>query len=553
MALKIGIYLGYGPGMNLRTEGLGRHLAEFLRVAAARDDLEVIVAAPSWLRKPLEDLLDAFGVAKSSLRFVGPRNPSWVLQLWMLRLAIRAAGKRPSTLRRGEGMRGKLAAVLSEAGRLGLATLVAPRNLLVGLLLVLLLLALALLALPLIAVLTALYLMAALIAKGRFRSLARRAAGVVRNKIGLRLYRAMSAMEAKHVLQHANRQEGVAAWYSPTAFWPEFNLIRAPRVICVPDVLPTGFPVGFSLSGGEGMAASVGAIERVIAGGANFITYSEEVKWGTLVDRFKVRPSKVHVVRHGANQLGDLVAVSGFPDNEEAARVLCGHHLTAAFAKCVNNPAAVHSASPDLAFLFYASQFRPNKNVVTLLRAFRYLRQMRQMPLKLVLTGNPAHDRGVAEFLDAHGLHDDVFCLHGLSELELASCYKLARTAINPSLMEGGMPFTFTEALSVGTPVVMSDIAVTREVMLDPDVRSVTLFDPHDWQSMAERIERTLADRAGVLAVQLPSYHELAARGWAEAVGDYIEVLRKVSISATTSIPSKSEYGKSAQSQSRDQ
>jgi len=52
-----------------------------------------------------------------------------------------------------------------------------------------------------------------------------------------------------------------------------------------------------------------------------------------------------------------------------------------------------------------------------------------------------------------------------LVEFRIAACYKLADLAVNPSLSEGGFPFTFTEALSVGTPVVMARIPVTEEII----------------------------------------------------------------------------------------
>ncbi|MFD2884495.1 glycosyltransferase [Pseudomonas lini] len=76
------------------------------------------------------------------------------------------------------------------------------------------------------------------------------------------------------------------------------------------------------------------------------------------------------------------------------------------------------------------------------------------------------------KFISEHGLQNDVLCLYGLSIQELAACYKLADLAVNPSLSEGGCPFTFTEALSVGTPVVMARIAVTEEILVDEKAAS---------------------------------------------------------------------------------
>jgi len=532
--LKFGIYLAYGPRMDLRTEGLGRQLAEFIRAAREHDDIEVVVAAPSWLRGPLEDLMDAFSIDRSALMLVGPPRASWIWQLWSAYETARVAPQ-TKVRSRGRGLVRKVRAIGRAAGSLGLAAFVAPRNVLLGALVVFLLLIAAVVASPVWLILSAVYLGAlALMTKrpgnllGRIGARIVRAAKGFQQRLGRRLYKAITSSEARHVAKYADREAGVAIWYSPTAFWPEFALIRGPRLTCLPDVLPVNFPLGFSLSGGDAMAANVRTIAKVIAKGGQFVTYSDEVKWGTLVQRFNVRPSTVQVVPHGANQLQDLVATSGFPDNEATSRALCGYHLSSALSKCVNNPAAPLIVGPESHFIFYASQFRPNKNVLTLLLAYRYLRQVKGLPLKLILTGDPAHDRDFRDFVAVHRLQDDVLCLRGLSEAELASCYKLARVAANPSLMEGGMPFTFTEALSVGTPVVMADIAVTREIIDDEAVRSATLFDPYDWMRLAESLERALAEPAALLAVQLPFYRRLAGRTWAHAVYEYIDLMKRV-------------------------
>src|SRR3569623_1362016 len=102
------------------------------------------------------------------------------------------------------------------------------------------------------------------------------------------------------------------------------------------------------------------------------------------------------------------------------------------------------------------------------------------MPYKLLLTGYLHLSPEVSAFLNRNDLHHEVLCLWGLTEQELAGCYKQATLAVTPSLSEGGMPFTFAEAVSVGTPVVMADIAVTREVMTSKSLRESSLFDPYD-------------------------------------------------------------------------
>jgi glycosyltransferase involved in cell wall biosynthesis len=123
----------------------------------------------------------------------------------------------------------------------------------------------------------------------------------------------------------------------------------------------------------------------------------------------------------------------------------------------------------------------------------------------------------------------DVLFLHRLTPQELAACYRLAELAVNPSFSEGGCPFTFTEALSVDTPVVMARIPVTDEVITCEELRELMLFDPYDWQDMANRIEWGLKNKEVLLQKQKPFYEKLAQRTWTHVVDDYINILEQIS------------------------
>lgn len=536
--MKYGIFLAYGPRVRLRTEGLGRQLAEFVRAAAEMPDTQIVIAAPSWLRRPLRDLLDAFSIDPETVQVVGPSNPPWVWRVYSASGWL--ASFRRSRKWKIKSRRSTLRQLMRSIYRGSVRLLFSPRDMVSTALAVMAALILFVLFTPVLLILLILYAVAKRASHGGsklrrgFRRGFVRAVNLLRRidrHIDRRIFAALTSSEAAAVAEYANRESDVTTWFSPTAFWPEFNSIKGPKVMCVPDVLLYDFPVGFAKAGGA-QDGLVSAIVEAVDGGQSFITYSEEVKWSTLVDRFGVRPSSVQVVHHGTNDLSDLISATGFPDNVDAVRTLCGQQLLGALAKCVNNPDATRYASPDLAFLFFASQFRPNKNILTLLKAFTYLRRVRGMPLKLILTGRPEPE--VQDYLRRENLNDDVLCLSGLTEKELASCYYLARIAISPSLMEGGMPFTFSEALSVGTPALLADIAVSREILTDDRVRDVTLFDPYSWMNLAEHCARILQNEAETLSVQLEFYERtLRSRTWKVAALDYFKVFEAASQRAT--------------------
>jgi hypothetical protein len=345
----------------------------------------------------------------------------------------------------------------------------------------------------------------------------------------VRLYRFMEEAEAVLLCDYINSRTDIDAWYSPTAFWPQFNKINAPRLTCVPDVVLSEFPVAFSSINQDRFLETFEAIEEAIRGGNHFVTYSTAIKERTLVAHYGVRPDAVTVIRHGASRMAPLIAVTGLPDDDKATDAFCDNLFKDALRKAIGTANADRFDSGDVRFIFYASQFRPNKNIFNLIRAYDYLLRRKYVGHKLILTGNPNNIPEIAEFIRQRKLENDVLCLHGLTDRELAACYRVADLAVNPSLSEGGCPFTLTEALSVGTPVIMARIAVTEEIVRDPDLQELMLFDPYSWRGMADRIEWALAHTGELLDRQSALYSALSKRSWSNVIDDYVSVLNRIS------------------------
>jgi glycosyltransferase involved in cell wall biosynthesis len=310
-------------------------------------------------------------------------------------------------------------------------------------------------------------------------------------------------------------------------------------VMCVPDMVLKDFPVGFSRVGGERFLRNFNSVESAIQEGKQFITYSKDIKWNTLVDQYGVHPDCIDVVPHAANDLQPWVDIKGFSDNRATGRRYAEALFSSALRKATNIDYTGSFANYSAKFLFYPSQFRPSKNVLNLLLAYHHLLKERYVSHKLILTGNPKDMPEIDEFIRDHNLANDVLCLHGLTVPELAACYKLADVAINPSLSEGGCPFTFTEALSVGTPVVMARISVTEEAITNSKLQDIMLFDPYSWQDMAGRIEWAIQNRDILLGAQIDAYSMMSARTWDHVVADHIRILNHISVDTTASISSQ--------------
>jgi glycosyltransferase involved in cell wall biosynthesis len=541
---KYGIYLAYPPTVDMRDQGLGRHLAMLLKGAEPLADVRFTIVCPSWSRDMLQDLFESEQVSAEQFEIVAPKGKPYALRCFEMWRVLRTKAGRKT----GIGKRA-IKAVKASAARLWqrliarAVSIYGPVSLLAFLgeafCVFSLLLVFGLLASPVVLIALVVRLLS-VGARGLIRPIIRRRASLLvrfskmlstpqGDGWVLRLYEEMQKAEMRRMHQSIDGLSDIKAWYCPTAFWPSFNDIKAPRLMCVPDVVLADFPGGFASVGGDRYLQTFETIKRAIRGAEHFVTYSDAVKWETLVDRNAVVASNVSVIHHASNDLSQRVDVIGFPDAEATSRHYCKTLLRAALQRSTNAQYTSMFHNGDVRFLFYASQLRPNKNVITLLRAYKYLLRERYIGHKLILTGRPSDMHEIGRFVADHRLERDVLFLPGLSVSELAACYKLADLAVNPSLSEGGCPFTFAEALSLGTPVVMARIPVTEEVLSDSELQEVTFFDPYNWRDCAGRIEWAISNREKLLSTQLDFYESLSKRTWTDVANEYVSVLDKIS------------------------
>lgn len=531
-----GIYLAYPPTVDLRHEGLGRYLAALLKGAQHREDICFVLVCPSWSRKALEELFISEQVSQKHFKIISPLSEPLVLKLYNLITKLR---KNKSTDRTGKWK--KFATLFEQyilnSSMYSVKLLVQARSyfdlfkvlfnpyLYIGLL--------SFLFLPLLIV-------KKIVQKNYHENLKKKFSPiyiklyVALNKIGSMLNQPKNSRYVVHAFKHLEQvefqlmqdlikqQTNVKAWYSPTAFWPAFNNIVGPKLMCVPDVVLTDFPIDFCKLGDDRILDNFTSIETAIYSGENYVTYSESTKWNVLVDRYNLDPHTITVIPHAPNELGYLVNIEDKHGGESASLRFCENLLQTYSDKNFNC---------KMNFLFYATQFRPNKNIINLLRAYEYLLRKRYINYKLVLTGNPKSYEPVKKFIKEHNLEKEIICVQKISVNELAAFYKLAKLAVNPSLSEGGCPFTFTEALSVNTPVVMAKIPVTEEILCEPKLQEMTFFDPYDWRSIAYRIEWALNNRDELLKYQKEFYQLLAQRNWTDVANEHIAVLEKIALS----------------------
>ena len=93
-----GIYLAYPPELDLRAQGLGHHLVEFLKEAKNRSGTKFVIACPSWMRKSLDDLFEGAGISPAAFEIIGPKEKPKLLKLYQLYQAYKRRKRRKSRI-----------------------------------------------------------------------------------------------------------------------------------------------------------------------------------------------------------------------------------------------------------------------------------------------------------------------------------------------------------------------------------------------------------------------------------------------------------------------
>ncbi|WBU38574.1 glycosyltransferase family 4 protein [Homoserinibacter sp. YIM 151385] len=177
-------------------------------------------------------------------------------------------------------------------------------------------------------------------------------------------------------------------------------------------------------------------------------------------------------------------------------------------------------SAPDGRELVYMGSFMPYKNVETLARAMHELPGYR---LHLLSRIRPA-DRDRLAALAPQGsleFHD------GISEAEYTALLGRATALVHASLEEGfGIPLV--EAMALGTPVVVSDIPIFREI----GAEAAAYFPATDPASLAARV-RELEDPALWAAHSRAGFQQAAVFDWGASAQTLLEVLERVHATRT--------------------
>jgi len=178
-------------------------------------------------------------------------------------------------------------------------------------------------------------------------------------------------------------------------------------------------------------------------------------------------------------------------------------------------------------YIFYPTQIRPYKNLITLLKALKILNN-KGVDIYLVLTGNPNDSPTCQKYIEENRLKDRIILTGDVPEVDLYSLHKHALATVVPTLFEGGFPWQGLEAMLMDTPAIMSRIPVVLERLkfagIDTENCGLKLFNPVNEYELVEKILEVLENRNQAVTDQLPVKEKLFAYNWDDVSHQYYKI-----------------------------
>jgi glycosyltransferase involved in cell wall biosynthesis len=199
-----------------------------------------------------------------------------------------------------------------------------------------------------------------------------------------------------------------------------------------------------------------------------------------------------HIIADSKNTRQDTLRLQGAPADKVSVVYLAANPIyrPIPLAQARRQVAEKFDLTGD--FILFVSTIEPRKNLPTLLRAYRQLLDAYKLDVTLVVVGGegwlyeeiPALVKGLR-------LEERARFLGRIPDEELLHLYNAAGLLAHPAIYEGfGLPPL--EAMSCGTPVVVSNAASLPEVVGDAGL----LVDPEDVDAWAVALWRVFADDA---------------------------------------------------------
>ena len=185
-------------------------------------------------------------------------------------------------------------------------------------------------------------------------------------------------------------------------------------------------------------------------------------------------------------------------------------------------------------YIAYPTQNRPNKNIITLLKAMKCLKEM-NVNVQLVLTGQFGGVKICQEYIDNNPDIQDMLVETGnLSDEDLYLLYKHADMVVSTSFVEGAcISGQVLEALKIGNiPVVCALLDGVDEWLsvhgFDRKTADMNWFERFDYETLAKTIKDVLENREEHLKKQEHIFREIVEPTWPETGKAYLDLIDSI-------------------------
>lgn len=177
----------------------------------------------------------------------------------------------------------------------------------------------------------------------------------------------------------------------------------------------------------------------------------------------------------------DITDIFNFPEKKIYITNQASRYENIKTNQTLNNKTKYNLDAP---YLLLVSTLEPRKNIINIIKAFNYLKQEKKIEHNLVLIGKKGWNyQPILAEINNSPFQNNIYHLGYLSDEEVALFYAKADVFIYPSYYEGfGLPVL--EAMSLGTPVVTSNISSLPEVAGDAAI----LINPNNFPEIADAI-----------------------------------------------------------------
>jgi len=521
MNKKYGIYLTYAPEQNIRNQGLGRLLA-FIIKGAINNGTTLVLAYPKWYHPELQALCEDHDIDINKIEIITTDGIPFLIRIKSL---LEKLGKKE---KKNFGFIKKLVQkTLNAIANLGIQWL-GISNPLVFVFFGIIILTIGIVLSPLAFILFLSYIMIILGKKITKKILLRTIQifnlGILfsslkslkNNMFAYTIYEKILKQESIRLSNKINKRSDISAWLIPTLFWPDVKFIKSKKVIVAPDIIFYDFATQYNT---PIFSRTNHKLQHTISVADHLITYSKYVKESHLQLPFGIENSKVTVIHHGASDLSEDLKDS------DGLSILKEYQKT----KLKNDDYLSDFNLDDIQYIFFPSQVRAHKNFLNLLKAYKILLRERFVNIKLITTAYLDTDEEIKKYIKKERLSKDVLGIQNVSSKVLAALNAHAVCSVNPTLFEGGFPFTFMEAYTVGTPSIMGDIPMTKELIYNQELGEKMLFNPYSVRDMADKIEWGIKNKDKLYKMQNELYEQFTQRTWEDCAAEYMKVLDDVS------------------------